>query len=297
VAARMLLTSAAGVPLNYAKQFRVKPGRSVKLDEVDAAFTGKLDERAADASTARFAQRLSELQYLLYAENQRSLLVCLQGLDAAGKDGVIRHVFGPMNPQGTRVHGFKVPSTIESAHDFLWRIHREVPARGETVIFNRSHYEDVLVTRVHGLVPKKVWSKRYALINDFEENLVEAGTHILKFYLHISGDEQLRRFKKRLDDPKRHWKISEADYTEREFWPEYVRAYEDALRETSTKHAPWFIIPANQKWFRNAAIAEIVAGVLDAMDLKTPKPTVDIEAIRRKYHAAAAGEKSLAGRR
>ena len=163
-----------------------------------------------------------------------------------------------MNPQGTRVHGFKVPSREEAAHDFLWRIEQRTPAKGEVVIFNRSHYEDVLVVRVHNLVPDKVWSKRYDLINAFEKSLVANGTHILKFFLHISEDEQLRRFKQRLDDPQRHWKISEADYAERKFWNDYQEAYEDALSQTSTKHAPWFIIPANHKWFRNLAVSRIV---------------------------------------
>jgi PPK2 family polyphosphate:nucleotide phosphotransferase len=229
------------------------------------------------------------LQYLMYAENRRSLLICLQGLDAGGKDGTVRHVMGAMNPQGTRVHAFKVPSALEASHDFLWRVHEQVPARGEIVIFNRSHYEDVLVARVHSLVPKDVWSKRYDLINDFEKNLVEGGTLIAKFFLHISKDEQLRRFKQRLSDPKRHWKISEADYTERKLWPEYMAAYEAALSRTSTQAAPWFVIPADHKWFRNLAISKILLDLLRSLDMKTPAPTVDIDAIKRKYHSAAKG--------
>ena len=196
-----------------------------------------------------------------------------------------------MNPQGTRVHAFKVPSQEEREHDFLWRIHKNAPAKGEVAIFNRSHYEDVLVARVHDLVPKETWSKRYDLINDFERNLAENGTHILKFYLHISEDEQLRRFKQRLDDPTRHWKISESDYEERPFWPAYQEAYEDALSKTSTKHAPWFIIPANHKWFRNLAVSRIVVETLESLDMKFPEPAINVEEIRRRFHAALKAER------
>jgi PPK2 family polyphosphate:nucleotide phosphotransferase len=180
---------------------------------------------------------MEKLQYLLYADSSKSLLVVLQALDAAGKDGVIRHLFSGMNPQGTSVFGFKQPSKYEAAHDFLWRAHLRTPGKGEVVVFNRSYYEDVLVVRVHELVPQSVWSKRYDLINDFESMLSQNGTTVLKFYLHISPEEQLFRFKQRLDDPASHWKISESDYSERELWPQYVEAYEDAMAATSTKHA------------------------------------------------------------
>ena len=224
----------------------------------------------------------------MLAENRRSVLVCLQALDAGGKDGTINHVLAAMNPQGARVHGFKQPSVEEAAHDFLWRAHVHAPRRGEVVVFNRSHYEDVLVVRVHDLVPRAVWSKRYDLINDFERNLVDAGTHVLKFYLHVSADEQLVRFKQRLDDPARQWKISVSDYTERELWPRYVDAYEEALEQTSTKWAPWYVIPANHKWFRDLAISQILADTMQQMGLKTPRPQVDLAEIRRKYHAAEA---------
>jgi len=229
---------------------------------------------------------MAKLQYLLYADGSQSLLVVLQALDAAGKDGVIRHLFAGMNPQGTSVVGFKQPSKVELAHDFLWRAHLPAPAKGEVVIYNRSHYEDVLVVRVHKLVPHGVWSKRYDLINDFERTLAQNGTRILKFYLHISPQEQLERFKQRLDDPSRNWKISDSDYSERELWPKYIEAYEDALARTSTKRAPWYVIPANHKWFRNLAISQIVADTMDEMGLKLPSPHVDLAAIRRKYHAA-----------
>jgi PPK2 family polyphosphate:nucleotide phosphotransferase len=273
--------------MNYRERFRVRPGSKVTLDDIDPALTaGHKNKESALAKLEKYAQRLRDLQYLLYAEGKRSLLVCLQALDGGGKDGTIRHVFWTMNPQGVRVQAFKVPSKEESEHDFLRRIHEQTPARGEVVIFNRSHYEDVLVVRVHDLVPKEVWSKRYDAINDFERNLVAGGTHILKFYLHISRDEQLRRFGQRLDDPTRRWKISEADYSEREFWNQYMEAYEDALSRTSTKDAPWFIIPSNHKWFRNLAVSKIVVETLESLDMTFPEPTVDIKAIRRKYHRA-----------
>ncbi len=272
--------------MNYSKHFRVGKGSRASLKTIDPAFHGREDQASAAVKTAALVERMRELQYHLYAENARSLLICLQGLDAAGKDGTITHVLGAMNPQGTRVQPFKVPSHEEAAHDFLWRVHAHVPARGEVVIFNRSHYEDVLVVRVHDLVPKEVWSTRYARINEFELNLVDAGTHILKFFLYLSKEEQLRRFKQRIDDPARRWKISEADYSEREYWPRYVEAYRDALEKTSTKHAPWFIIPADHKWFRNLAVSAIVVDALGSLGMKLPKPTVDLNAIRRKYHRA-----------
>jgi PPK2 family polyphosphate:nucleotide phosphotransferase len=281
--------------MDYSKLFRVEPGSKVKLNKIDPAFKDKHeDKESAELELVTQNKKIHDLQYLMYAENRRSLLICLQAPDAAGKDGTINHVFAAMNPQGARVHGFKAPSHEEAAHDFLWRIHNYTPAKGEVAIFNRSHYEDVLVVRVHKLVPKEVWSERYDLINDFERNLVENGTHILKFFLHISEDEQLRRFKQRLDDPARQWKITDADYTERRLWPEYQNAYEDALEKTSTKHAPWFVIPANHKWFRNLAVSGIVVDALESLGMKLPAPAVNIENIRRQYHAAEEAEASSA---
>jgi len=242
-------------------------------------------------ATEKHVERMAKLQYLLYADGNQSLLVVLQALDAGGKDGVVRHVFSAMNPQGTSVVGFKQPSRLEASHDFLWRAHLQTPGKGEVMIFNRSHYEDVLVVRVHKLVPRPVWSERYELINDFEKMLVQNGTRILKFYLHISPEEQLKRFEQRLDDPSRHWKISESDYSERELWSDYTEAFEEAMERTSTKHAPWYVIPSNHKWFRNLAISEIVADTLEDMHLKLPPTNVDIADISRKYHAAVAAEK------
>jgi PPK2 family polyphosphate:nucleotide phosphotransferase len=278
--------------MDYRKKFAVEPGTKVRLAKIDASYTGKHEshEKALPEIQAH-VERMANLQYLLYADGGKSVLVVLQALDAAGKDGVIRHLFSGMNPQGTSVFGFKQPSKEEAAHDFLWRAHQRTPGKGEVVIFNRSHYEDVLVVRVHKLVPHSVWSKRYDLINDFETMLSQNGTTILKFFLHISPEEQLSRFKQRLDDPSRHWKISESDYSERELWPQYVEAYEDAMAATSTKRAPWYVIPANHKWFRNLAVSQIIAHSMDEMGLKLPPTHVDIAAIRHQFHVAQIKER------
>jgi PPK2 family polyphosphate:nucleotide phosphotransferase len=284
--------------MKYIDKFMVKPGSRVKLDRIDASFKDKhKDQSSALDEIERYTKRLRELQYLLYAEGKWSLLIILQAMDAGGKDGAINHVLGNMNPQGARVYGFKVPSAEEAAHDFLWRIHQAAPKRGQVAIFNRSHYEDVLVSRVHGFVPKKVWSKRYDLINDFEKSLADNGTHILKFYLHISEDEQLRRFKQRLDDPARHWKISESDYDEREYWDDYTKAFQDALGRCSTGHAPWFVIPANHKWFRNLVVSQIVVETLESLKMEFPKPTVDIREVKEKYHKAEEEEAAKNGKK
>lgn len=274
--------------MDYRKQFRVEPGARVRLAEIDPAYKDPhVDKSDADDDIAADNKKLFSLQYLLYAENKRSLLIVLQGLDAAGKDGTIRHVFSALNPQGARVHSFKEPTPEESAHDFLWRAHTPAPRRGEIVIYNRSHYEAVLVERVHGLITKHVWEERYAFINDFEKNLAANDTAILKFCLHMSEAEQLRRFKRRLDDPERRWKISEADYAERALFPQYVPAYEEMLERTSTPHAPWFVIPSDHKWFRNLAVSKIVLETLDALGMQRPPVRADLDAIRRKYHDAS----------
>ena len=207
---------------------------------------------------------------MLYAESRRSLLVVLQGIDAGGKDGTIQHVMSGLNPQGVRVTSFKVPEGAEKRHDYLWRIHNAVPEFGQIGIFNRSHYEDVLVVRVHNLVPKAVWKKRYAQINDFERMLADNGTRIVKFLLYIDKEEQAQRFRERLDDKAKNWKFSMADLKEREHWDEYIAAYQDMLRKCSTKDAPWYVIPANKKWFRNLAVSQILREELEAMSLKYP---------------------------
>jgi PPK2 family polyphosphate:nucleotide phosphotransferase len=273
--------------MDFRKKFAVEPGAKVRLSKIDPSYKGKYESHEkATPEIAEHLERMQKLQYLLYADSSQSLLVVLQALDAAGKDGVVRHVFSGVNPQGTAVFGFKQPSKEEAAHDFLWRAHLRTPAKGQIVIFNRSHYEDVLVVRVHNLVQQSVWSKRYDLINDFEKMLTANGTHILKFYLHIRPQEQLSRFAQRLDDPSRNWKISDSDYSERKLWPQYVEAYEDAMSLTSTKRAPWYVIPANHKWFRDLAISQIIADTMDEMGLKLPPAQVNIADIRRKYHAA-----------
>ncbi len=273
--------------MGYLKRFRVAPGSKVKLKDIDPGFKDEHESHAeAGEEIEQDRKKLRGLQELLYSDGRGSLLICLQGLDAGGKDGTINHILGAMNPQGCRVAGFKQPSAEEAAHDFLWRIHQAAPARGRVTIFNRSHYEDVLVVRVHDLVPKAIWSRRYDEINAFEKELAVAGTHILKFYLHISKKEQLRRFKARLDDPAKQWKISESDYKERKFWGDYRKAYEDVLSRCSTPHAPWFVVPSDHKWFRNLAVARIVVEYIEGLNLQFPRPSVDLAHIRREYHAA-----------
>lgn len=272
--------------MDFRTKFLVDPLKKPNLAEIDPNDTGDIDKDDAEKLTEKYLQQMEEDQFLLYADGRQSLLVVLQAMDAAGKDGVIRHVFKAMNPQGTRVHGFKQPSSLEASHDFLWRAHAQVPTKGEVVIFNRSHYEDVLVVRVHNLAPREVWSQRYEKITAFERLLAENGTRVIKFFLHISPDEQLERFKKRLDDPKRHWKISESDYSERLFWPQYLEAFEEAMQKTSTLNAPWYIIPSNEKWFRNLAVSQIIADTLNEMGLTLPPTKIDIDDIKAHYHAA-----------
>jgi PPK2 family polyphosphate:nucleotide phosphotransferase len=219
------------------------------------------------------------LQELLYAEHKHKLLVVLQARDAGGKDGTIRHVFEGVNPQGVKVAGFKVPTPIELDHDYLWRVHRRVPGKGEIVIFNRSHYEDVLVVRVHELVPPEVWGRRFAQINDFERLLAEEGTTILKFYLNIGPDEQKERLQARLDEPHKRWKFNPGDLKERKLWPDYTRAYEDVLSKTSTEWAPWTVVPANRKWYRNLVIATTIIETLEGLDMRYPEPAENLDQI------------------
>lgn len=274
--------------MDYPDEFRVKPGVKLDLGNLDASSTGGEDGKdAALEELEDLGKRLAELQELMYAECERSLLIVLQAMDAGGKDGTVNHVISSMNPQGVTVYPFKVPSAEELAHDYLWRIHRVVPRKGHVAVFNRSHYEDVLVVRVHGLVPQAVWSKRYEEINAFEKHLSDNGTHVVKFFLHIDENKQLERFKDRLDDPTKHWKIAESDYTEREFWDDYQEAYEDAISRCSTEYAPWYVIPSNRKWFRNLAISRTLVRALESLDMRFPAPSVDMEEIKRLYHKAA----------
>jgi PPK2 family polyphosphate:nucleotide phosphotransferase len=274
--------------MDYRKLFLAKPGKRIKLSKIDPDYHGKhLTEAQAKAETGKHRETISTRQDLLYSEGRHSLLIVLQAMDAGGKDGTVRHAMSTMNPIGTVVTSFKQPSTEELKHDFLWRIHPHAPAKGMVSIFNRSHYEDVLVVRVHNLVPKDIWSARYSSINEFEKLLWrQNGTRIIKFFLYISKEEQLKRFAGRLEDPARNWKISEDDYREREFWDEYRKAYEAVFTKTSTEQAPWYIIPANHKWFRNLAISQIVAATFEDMGIQTPKPQVDLDLIKRQYHQA-----------
>ncbi|OQA84664.1 MAG: Polyphosphate kinase 2 (PPK2) [Lentisphaerae bacterium ADurb.Bin242] len=276
--------------MDFYKKFIVNPDKKADVREIDTSRTFGWDDREKIAARlAGNVRIMQELQYKIYAENRQSLLIVLQAMDAGGKDGTINNVLWTLNPQGCRCRSFKVPSTLEASHDFLWRIHKEVPGRGEVVIFNRSHYESVLVERVHEMCPRKILEKRYRAINSFEKVLASNGTAIVKFFLHISREEQLKRFGERLDDPRKHWKISESDYKEREYWDDYMAAFNDALNRCSTKYAPWFIIPADNKLFRNLAVSEILVKTMRKMDPQMPEAHIDAAEIRRLYHRAANG--------
>ncbi len=255
-----------------AEKLIVKPGKKFQLSKVDPNETHGVDKPMAEEQLDADRQDLLELQSVLYAEARRAVLIVLQGIDASGKDGTIRHVMSGLNPQGVTVTSFKVPEGEEKRHDYLWRVHRAVPEWGKMGIFNRSHYEDVLVVRVHDLVPKDVWSQRYEQINDFERMLAQNNVRILKFLLLISKDEQAKRFKARIEDATKTWKFSADDTKERKHWDAYMDAYEDVLTKCSTADAPWYVIPANHKWFRNLAVAQIVRDEMAAMKLKYPKP-------------------------
>ena len=263
------------------KQHLVEPGRKIKLAERDPQDTGDFKGGKEDGlkEIAKLNEKLQELQEVLYAEGKHKVLVVLQAMDTGGKDGAIRRVFDGVNPQGVKVASFKVPTPEEMAHDYLWRVHKVTPANGELVIFNRSHYEDVLVVRVHNYVPKEVWSKRYEQINAFEKLLAENGTTILKFFLHISKDEQKERLQARLDDPTKHWKFSLGDLGERKLWDDYQAAYEDALNKTSTEYAPWYVVPANRKWYRDLVISKVLVETLEGLKMKYPEPKDDLSGV------------------
>jgi len=262
------------------ERLRVAPGSRVNLAKLDPSETFGRSKVGANKELAAGLARLGALQDRLWAQAQHSVLIVLQGMDASGKDGTIRHVMSAFNPQGCTVASFKVPTAEELAHDFLWRVHPHAPAKGEIAVFNRSHYEDVLVVRVHDLVPKAVWERRYDQINAFEEAVVSAGTSVVKFFLHIDRDEQRKRLEARLRDPAKRWKFRAGDLVERKLWDAYVGAYQDALSRCSTEAAPWYVVPANLKWFRNLAVAEIVADVIEDLDPQYPEPTEDLSAIR-----------------
>lgn len=235
---------------------------AIKLRDFDPEYDAGLDKETGEEKLKKLSAELTRLQELLYAAGQHSVLIVLQGRDTSGKDGTIKTVMGPLNSLGCQVASFKVPTAEELAHDFLWRIHQKTPGKGEITIFNRSHYEDVLVVRVHKIVPDKVWRSRFDHINDFEKLLAESNTIVLKFYLHISKQEQEQRLLEREQDATKYWKLSAGDWKERQYWNDYTRAYEDVLNQCSAPHAPWFIVPANKKWFRNLAVAEAVVAAL-----------------------------------
>ena len=252
-------------------RYRVEPGDAIRLADMPADESeGHEAKRDVKAELDHHRERIVALQERLYAEQRRSLLIVLQAMDTGGKDGAIKHVFQGINPQGCRVWSFKAPSAEESSHDFLWRYHRRTPSRGMITIFNRSHYEDVLVVRVKRLVPEDVWRARYEAIRDFERTLARENVVILKFFLNISKDEQKRRLEARLEDPEKHWKFSSNDLKERAYWDDYQRAFEDAVNATSTVYAPWYVVPADKKWFRNLVVARTIADTLEAMDPRFP---------------------------
>jgi PPK2 family polyphosphate:nucleotide phosphotransferase len=255
-------------------KYQLKPGDTIHLSDYDPDDTNGLEKHASKDERQKLLKKLDSLQSLLYAEHKHKILVILQGMDTSGKDGTIRKVFEGVNPQGVRVASFKVPSQEEMDHDYLWRIHRQAPGKGELVIFNRSHYEDVLVVRVHELVPKDVWKRRYDQINEFERMLAEEGTTILKFFLHISKDEQRSRLLERIETPEKNWKFNPGDLKERELWPVYQEAYEAMLNKTSTAWAPWTIVPANHNWFRDLLIAQQLVDALEGLKMDYP-PAVE----------------------
>lgn len=261
--------------------YKVEVGAPVHLERIDTRAAGSFagNKEAGKALLDHLAKRLATLQEALYAQSKHRLLVVLQAMDTAGKDSTIEHVFDNVNPQGVKVANFKTPTAAELARDYLWRVHPHVPANGEIVIFNRSHYENVLIVRVHQLVPKEVWKRRYAHINAFEKMLADEGTTILKFFLHISKEEQKERLQARLDDPEKHWKFNIGDLAERKLWDEYQAAYAEAIRRTSTEVAPWYIVPADHKWYRNLVVAQTIVQTLEALNPTYPVTSTPIEEI------------------
>jgi PPK2 family polyphosphate:nucleotide phosphotransferase len=263
------------------KQYLVKPDTKVNLAKVDPDDTGdfKGGKEKGLVEIEKLNSKLESLQELLFAEHKHKVLIVLQAMDTGGKDGAIRRVFDGVNPAGVRVAAFKAPTPEELDHDYLWRIHRQAPGKGEMVIFNRSHYEDVLVVRVHNLVPPEVWKKRFDQINEFERTLAESGTTILKFYLHIDRDEQKERLQARLDDPTKRWKFRLGDLEERKLWDDYMKAYEDVLEKTSADYAPWHIVPANRKWYRDLVISSVLVETLEGLKMKYPDPEENLDGV------------------
>ncbi|CAN5850603.1 polyphosphate kinase 2 family protein [soil metagenome] len=251
----------------------VPEGATVNLSELPTASKQGApgDKQATKGALAEMTRKISSYQERLWAEQKQSLLVVIQAMDTGGKDGTIRAVFSGVNPQGVRVTSFKAPTSNELGHDFLWRVHKVTPAIGEIGVFNRSHFEDVLVVRVKNLVPERVWRQRYALINNFDKQLVHGSTTVIKFFLHMSKDEQAKRLQARLDDPTKHWKFNPGDLKERERWDDYQQAYQEAIENTSTELAPWYVIPSDRKWYRNWAVGRVIAETLERMDPQYPE--------------------------
>jgi PPK2 family polyphosphate:nucleotide phosphotransferase len=263
-------------------RYRVKPSEKIKLVNFDPEDKSGFDggKEAGEAKLTTLIQELDRLQDVLYAEHKQKILIVLQAMDTAGKDGIIRRVFEGVNPVGVRVTSFKVPTPPEADHDYLWRIHAQVPAKGEMMIFNRSHYEQVLVVRVHNLEPTENWQRHYQQICDFERMLVEEGVTILKFFLNITKGEQRRRLLERIDMPEKRWKFSSADLSERKLWDQYMLAYQDLLTETSTARAPWYIVPSNHNWYRDLVVASVLVKCLEDLDMHYPQPAEDVEQFR-----------------
>lgn len=265
-------------------RYRIKPGEKISLKDYDPADAGDWGDKKQQAKqrVTELCAKLDNLQGLLYAQHEHKILVILQAMDTGGKDGTIRGVFSGVNPQGVHIASFKVPTQEELDHDFLWRIHAQAPGKGELVVFNRSHYEDVLVVRVHKIVPESVWKQRYDLINDFEHMLVDTGSTVVKFFLYIDEAEQKQRLLDRLDDPTKLWKFNPGDLDERKLWPEYMKAYEAALNKTSTKWAPWYIVPSNRKWYRDLVIATVLVKTLESLKMTYPQPEWNVEEMKKK---------------
>ena len=261
------------------RRYRVKPGTKVNLADTPTRVEPELSKDEGRKLQKALTRRFQALQEVLYAESKRSVLAVLQAMDSGGKDSTIRNVFGPINPQGVRVSSFKAPTPLELSHDFLWRIHAQCPGHGMIRVFNRSHYEDVLIVRVKGLAPKKVVEHRYDQINSFEWFLSTDGTHVVKFFLHITKDYQKQRLERRLERPDKHWKLSPSDIAERKLWDDYQRAYEVALTRCSTDHAPWYIIPAERRWHRTLIVTQVMVELLESMKLKYPEPTFDVSGL------------------
>jgi len=266
----------------FYEHYRIKPGKNFKLSLVNPDDTSQfeLDKKEALAHLKTLNVKLDKLQELLYAESKHKILIIMQGMDTSGKDGAIREVFEGVNPQGVTVKSFKAPTSEELGHDFLWRVHKAAPSNGEMVIFNRSHYEDVLIVRVHDLVSKDIWQKRYEHINDFERMLTDEGTVILKFFFHISKEEQKERLQARLDDPQKHWKFRVTDLAERKFWTKYMQAYADMIPKTTTAYAPWYVVPSDHKWYRNLVVASVLVETLERLKMSYPKSPEKLDGIK-----------------